>query len=345
MWSIRTKVLILSDTHGLRFRPGTEPLEPVDVVIHCGDLTNDSKLKDYRETIRLLQQIDAPLKIVVAGNHDFTLDDTTYKHKIEESSRAAQEDLCIPIKAEYGEYGEAKKLLLEARDQGIIFLEEGTHQLHLDNGACLRLYASPYTPSNENCGGWGFQYAGAHDFAIEEGTDIAITHGPPHGIMDMTSRKERIGCPQLFAAVARAQPRIHCFGHVHESWGAKLASWRPKISERPQHFSDIDNDKSFVVENLARLRGSKFETPEGKKEREDNKERYKLQRYCHCNPERSIRPGETMFINAALMAAGELSQFPWLVNIDLDRYEDNRRKRKADSGVGTAQSDSKKKKT
>lgn len=317
MSSINTKVLILSDTHAQPFKPDMEPLERVDVAIHCGDLTNTSKLEDYRKTVRLLEKINAPLRIVIAGNHDFTLDDAKYKHKIEESCRVNQEDISAAIKTEYGEFGEAKLLLLGAKDKGIMFLEEGSHNLHLPNGARLKVYVSPYTPTHD-CPGWGFQYEGAHDFTIERNTDIAITHGPPHGIMDMTSRKERIGCPQLFAAIARAQPKVHCFGHVHESWGARLVSWRPKISERPQHFTDIDNDKSYVIENLARLRGSKFESPDDKKEREDRIARYKSLRYCGIG--KSLQPGETMFVNAALMGSGELDQVPWVVNIDLDRY-------------------------
>ncbi|KAK6704812.1 hypothetical protein SNK05_008714 [Fusarium graminearum] len=304
MSPVSTKILILSDTHALSFQSGAEPLENFDMAIHCGDLTNDSKLRDYKATIRLLEQINAPIKVAIAGNHDFTLDNRVYEQKIEESCKASQEDISADIKAEYGEYGEAKQLL-----------------------------------------GWGFQYAGAHDFVIEEGTDIAITHGPPHGIMDTTSKKERIGCPQLFAAVARAQPRVHCFGHVHESWGARQVSWRPNISEKPNHFSDIDNNKSHVIESLSRLRGSKFGSPGDKKEREDKIERYRLQRYCEIDKRPQL--GETMFVNVALMAAGKLSQFPWVMNIDLDGYDQGnkeKRKRKAfDVGL-TAQKYTKKKK-
>ncbi|KAM0421904.1 hypothetical protein ACHAPD_000343 [Fusarium lateritium] len=154
--SINTRILILSDTHAQRFPPGMEPLQRADVAIHCGDMTNEFKLKDYREAIQLLENINAPLKIVIAGNHEFSLDDTAYKHKIEETCRIQQEDISKDIMAEFGEFGEAKKLLLQARDKGIIFLEEGTHKLQLPNSATLKLYVSPYTPAH-NCGGWGFQ--------------------------------------------------------------------------------------------------------------------------------------------------------------------------------------------
>ncbi|KAF4996988.1 hypothetical protein FDECE_12227 [Fusarium decemcellulare] len=323
---IKTRVLMLSDTHGLRFHDNKKPHKSADVAIHCGDLTNDSKLHDFEQAIQLLNEIDAPLKLVVAGNHDFSLDDSAFQQKVNEANRLAQEDLSQNIKEEYGDYGDARRLFEEARDKGIKFLGEGSYQFSLDNGAMLRVYASPYTPATSGSSDWGFQYNGAHEFAIENGTDIVVTHGPPHGIMDVTTEKQRVGCPQLFAAVARAQPRLHCFGHVHNSWGAKLVAWRPTISGHPSHFSDIDHGKSFVIESLASLKGSKFETAEETKTRRNKVERCSLERCCstsHCDgDERPLGPGETLFVNAALMAAdGELSQYAWLVDIELERYK------------------------
>ncbi|KAF5614431.1 metallophosphoesterase domain protein [Fusarium subglutinans] len=320
---IKTRILILSDTHGLRFEEDKKPLEPVDLVIHCGDLTEDSKLEGFREAIQLLKGIDAPTKIVIAGNHDFSLDDGVFKHKIAEASRVAQEDLEQSIKDEYGDYGEAKRLFTEA-DHSIIFLDEGTHELHLQNGALVKVYASPYTPETAGSTDWGFQYNGAHEFSIPKGTDIVVTHGPPHGMMDMTPERQRIGCPQLFSAIAKSQPRIHCFGHVHNSWGAKVVSWRPRISENPSHFSDIDNAKSRVVESLPRLQGTKWESPEDRKARENKLQRYESQRCCVASDcqgdEERLPPGKTFFVNAALMGDKGLSQHPWLVDIELERH-------------------------
>ncbi|KAF5635038.1 metallophosphoesterase domain protein [Fusarium sp. NRRL 52700] len=318
---IKTRILILSDTHGLRFEENKKPLAPVDLVIHCGDLTDDSKLEGFRGTIRLLEEIDAPTKIVIAGNHDFSLDDGVFKDKIAEASRVAQEDLEQSIKDEYGDYGEAKKLLIEA-DHGIIFLDEGTHEIRLQNGALIKVYASPYTPATAGSTDWGFQYNGAHEFAIPEGIDIVVTHGPPHGIMDMTPERQRIGCPQLFSAIAKSQPRIHCFGHVHSSWGAKIVAWRPRISENPSHFSDIDNAKSRAVESLSRLQGTEWESAEDTQARLDRLERYESQRccvasFCH-GDEVQLAPSETLFVNAALMGSKELTQYPWLIEIDLE---------------------------
>ncbi|KAJ3461495.1 hypothetical protein MRS44_010048 [Fusarium solani] len=322
---IKTRFLILSDTHGLKFKEDRKPHESADVAIHCGDLTGHSKLHDFKQAIELLKEIEAPLKIVIAGNHDFSLDDSAFEQKITEASRLAQEDLEDSIKAEYGDYGDARRLLHEARDQGIVFLEEGSYQFTLDNSALLKVYASPYTPTTSNSSDWGFQYGGAHEFTIEKGTDIVVTHGPPHGIMDMTTERQRVGCPQLFAAVAKAQPKLHCFGHVHNSWSAKLVAWRPTISDQPSHFSDVDNGKSLVIENLSRLKRSKFESIQDRKAREDTAERYKSQRCCrtsHCDGDDwPLGPGETLFVNAAVMGDDELSQYPWLVDIELEPYQ------------------------
>jgi hypothetical protein len=190
------------------------------VAIHCGDLTNGSKLEELRVTIRLIKDINAPLKLVIAGNHDFTLDIPAFKRKVAEVVPALESDL---VANDYGFYGEARQLLENAREGGVIFVDEGNHQFKLNNGALLKGYASPWTPA---LGVWGFQYppSKGHDFSIDNQTNIVITHDPTTGIMDFTDARERAGCPYLFRAIARARPEIHCFGHIHEGWGAKLVA-------------------------------------------------------------------------------------------------------------------------
>ncbi|KAB8239739.1 uncharacterized protein BDW43DRAFT_259020 [Aspergillus alliaceus] len=44
------------------------------VAIHFGDLTTESKFEENRAAIRLLANINAPLELVIASNHDITLD-------------------------------------------------------------------------------------------------------------------------------------------------------------------------------------------------------------------------------------------------------------------------------
>ncbi|KAK2847624.1 hypothetical protein FQN49_005709, partial [Arthroderma sp. PD_2] len=252
-----TKILILSDTHATEYAP---PAQHADVALHCGDLTEESKIDEFRATIQLLKGINAPLKLVIAGNHDFTLDIPMFKQKVAEMPGPADPEL---VKKVFGDYGEARKLFEEARKDGIILLDEGVYTFDLANGASLMIYASPFTPSE---GDWGFQYRlkEGHNFKIEDGVDIVMTHGPPHGLMDRPYSSPRVGCPDLFKAVFQARPRLHCFGHIHEEWGAKLVTWRDNADANPSHLSVIENDpgKSPQITNLSRLAGSKYDEPE-----------------------------------------------------------------------------------
>ncbi|RFU76090.1 metallophosphoesterase domain-containing 1 [Trichoderma arundinaceum] len=317
---IKTKFLIISDTHGLQLPIDIDTT--VDVAIHCGDLTEHSKLDEFRAAIRLMDRINAPLKLVIAGNHDFSLDVPVFKQKICEAKELASEPFGDAlIKREFGEYGAARTILQEANDRAIVFLDEGSHQFHLENGALLKVFASPYTPSTNSASGWGFQYSEVHKFDIHDEIDVVITHGPPLGIMDISSEKKRIGCPQLFAAIAKAQPLVHCFGHTHEGWGAKLVTWRPQLSDTPSHFTDIDNDKSHVIETLLSLKGSEFESMEERKLREDRSAEHRMRGYCrtsHCGDDmRHLENSQTLFVNAAVKGHDGLDQLPWVVDIEL----------------------------
>jgi predicted phosphodiesterase len=209
---VATRIFIISGTHGEMC-----PLyknQRAHVAIHCGDLTEEPKIAEFRSAIQLLRSLDAPLKLVIAGNHDFTLDTPAFQEKITAVVQPLEPEL---VQRGYGDYGEARRLLQEANDSSIIFLVEGQPEFVLENGALIKVYASPFTPSK---GGWGFQYTPekGHDFSIPESVEIVVSYGPPHGIMDYTADRIRAGCPDLFDAVARARPRLHCFGQIHEGW-------------------------------------------------------------------------------------------------------------------------------
>ena len=155
--------------------------------------------------------------------------------------------------------------------------------------------------------------------------DAVVTHGPPSGIMDYIVFKQRAGCSDLFAAIARSRPPMHCFGHIHEGWGAKIISWRDKISESPSHFTDIDNRRSFVVENLSGLRESNLDTPEDSDQKVKNMNLYQLDRCCttsHCTGDtNALKHGEqTLFVNAAVQGTEDDPwQLPWLIDLELPR--------------------------
>ncbi|KAJ5746132.1 hypothetical protein N7520_011314 [Penicillium odoratum] len=82
--AIKTRFLVFSDTHGLDSLPFSLS-QYADVAIHCGDLTTESKIDEYLASIRLLQAVNAPLKLVIAGNHDFTMDIPAFQKKVAET--------------------------------------------------------------------------------------------------------------------------------------------------------------------------------------------------------------------------------------------------------------------
>lgn len=49
--------------------------------------------------------------------------------------------------------------------------------------------------------------------------DILITHGPPLEILDLNIDGEHCGCGYMREYVDRVKPKLHCFGHIHESYG------------------------------------------------------------------------------------------------------------------------------
>ena len=318
MASVKTRLLIVSDTHGLGFNSENRPFKSAVVALHCGDLTDGSKLEEFRTTIQLLKDLDAPLKLAIAGNHDFTMDIPAFERKVAEASPPLDPTL---VAKEYGLPEEARQLFSQARDAGIVFLDEGTHHFKLKNGATLRIYASPFTPSQ---GQWGFQYPpdSGHKFSIDEGVDVVITHGPPKGILDISYGRERTGCQDLFAAVAQSRPRLHCFRHIHEGWGAKLVAWREKRQPKPSHFTAIDNSRARMIAKLASLEPSEHDDPQEAEQKVRRLKRYDRDRCCttsHCSEDdHPLKPNEhTLFVNAALYDSGSFAQRPWLVEIDL----------------------------
>jgi predicted MPP superfamily phosphohydrolase len=299
---IPTRFMIFSDTHRMNHVLDGFSRNYADVVLHCGDFTRKSKLNEFKYTIQSLQAMNAPLKLIIAGNHEFTMDIPAFRQRVKEANPPLGSGL---VEETYGSDGEARRLFSE--ETGITFLDEGTHTFRLRNGALLKIYASPYTPS---LGDGGFQYTPdrGHDFSIRN-VDVVMTHGPPKGILDNSYSEAHAGCPFLFEAVARARPLMHCFGHIHEGWGGKFITWRPKMSPKPSHLTDIYNQDSHVIEKLS--------TPEGRIPwpalAATNHSSVNTQ------PQKTLKQGmQTLFINAAIKGRGDRPiQPPWLVDLDL----------------------------
>ena len=132
----KTRFLIMSDTHNRPPFPATDtchpyrhPLPAADVLLHCGDLTMRGGLSEYQSTLRMLSSINAELKLVIAGNHDRSLDEEYWKY--ERDSRGEDE----------GDYVEAIEMWkgTEAMEAGVTYLEEGVHEFVLKSGASLKV--------------------------------------------------------------------------------------------------------------------------------------------------------------------------------------------------------------
>jgi hypothetical protein len=100
-------------------------------------LTEDGSPKSIAQALQALSQIRAELKLVIAGNHEISMDEAFY---LAEGGNEAD------VEEAYALVGpEAES---EASKCGVTFLLEGTHHFTLFSGATFSIYASPYTPKN-----------------------------------------------------------------------------------------------------------------------------------------------------------------------------------------------------
>ena len=236
--TIPAKFLIISDTHNFEFEdhetnplPLHLPTPKADVLLHCGDLTQFGGLSCYKKALKMLGQIPAELKVVIAGNHELDLDKSWWEgHPGWWDGPEESEDYNLAIGAMTGPL---------AAEAGVTYLTEGTHTFTLESGARFTIYVSPYTPAFE---GWAFpyerhedRYNGLQQVApdmtsiatkpIPNNVDIVMTHGPPKGVLDWCPQGN-VGCENLLNAIRRIKPMMHCFGHIHEGHGMEVMDWK-----------------------------------------------------------------------------------------------------------------------
>lgn len=207
----------------------------------------------------MIRSAPAELKIVIPGNHDISLDPAYYDAVgCKRFHHGRSEDLAAIRELYRG---------ADAQANGVAYMEEGVRTFTLKNGARFTVYASAYQPAF--CG-WAFAYERWQDRynpASAESefkapnpvpsypeVDIILTHGPPYGILDETYRDESVGCENLRRAVKRCKPRLHCFGHIHEGWGAMRVKWTggetgDELAERlPQNMKKIRQERAAFVD-------------------------------------------------------------------------------------------------
>lgn len=176
------KLVLISDTHGTQF-----DLPPGDILIHCGDLTGMGTVTETTNGLNWLSRHRDKYKHIefCPGNHD----------RLFEENPAFADLLC--------------------QERGISW--------HWDKGFEFEGYKFWSSPYQIEYHGWAFnktiEELVAHWGKIPDGTEVLITHSPPHGIMDYTTVSHtHIGCRSLLARVWDVKPLVHVFGHCH-SWG------------------------------------------------------------------------------------------------------------------------------
>lgn len=179
------RLVCISDTHGLHRQ--LRDIPDGDVLIHAGDFLGVGKLDELEDFNEWLGGLPHRHKIIIAGNHDWAIQD----------------------------HPEAARLLITEA----VYLEDEGVEVE-----SIRFWGSPWTPYFRN---WAFNLKRGEPLArrwakIPDNTDVLITHGPPRGILDeahVNFRVERAGCQDLADRVEQLRVKAHIFGHIHEGYG------------------------------------------------------------------------------------------------------------------------------
>jgi hypothetical protein len=130
-----------------------------------------------------------------------------------------------------------------------------------------------------------------------------MTHGPPRHILDVARRDGSVGCEHLLRAARRCKPRLHCFGHIHEAWGAQRVTWKEGDDLDVQSEEHVARKKDVLVD-------------EEKMERE----RAVSVDISHDGGDELQVGKETLMVNASIMTLTYKPwQGPWLVDMDLPK--------------------------
>lgn len=188
------RIVCISDSHN---QLDQVQLPKGDLLVHAGDWTMGGKLDEiakFNYDLQMKLEYGFPLgAVIIAGNHDFLME--------------KQPTLGRSI-VRAGHYLE---------DSGIEI--EG-----------VKFWGSPATPWFFD---WAFNFQRGEEIKtkwdlIPGDTDVLITHGPPAGFLDEIPNGDTVGCEDLFEALMRVKPKVHIFGHIHNSYGKILLKLNDK---------------------------------------------------------------------------------------------------------------------
>lgn len=177
-----------------------------DILIHSGDATGRGTLEECH---KFLEWYSSLLKkynnvIFTPGNHDFWFEEYP------EVSKKYAEQLGITYLNDSG-----------VELEGLYFWGSPVTPWFCD-WAFNRLPVRANTYYDKRTGVTiGGKSIGPHWDLIPENTDVLITHGPPHMILDYAPMGEHVGCEILMDKITKIKPKLHVFGHIHENSGFK----------------------------------------------------------------------------------------------------------------------------
>lgn len=164
-----------------------------DVLIHAGDFCNTGIERDVHKFAKWIRSLPHRWKIMVAGNHD------RFFQQQPELARAYL-------------------------DSGVIYLEDSGCEIE-----GLHFWGSPWQPWFMD---WAFNLPRKGPQLrerwglIPSETDVLVTHCPAFGVLDQVHPKGQtdsgtgpLGCEELAARLQHLRPRLHIFGHIHDSYG------------------------------------------------------------------------------------------------------------------------------
>jgi len=199
------RIVCLSDSHA-RFKDwAKKPIPDGDILIHSGDISNTGQDSEYDHFNKFISGLPHKHKILVFGNHDEHVEQKTPQQ----------------IAAQFPH-------VTVLQDKQIVV--EG-----------IKIYGAPYT-------GHHMAWHISHDseemrkaFDFPSDTDILVTHVPPQLVSDLAwvkmsasenALQEKYPCVlcskhhpqyyhwgsrQLLEQVYHKKPKVHQFGHVHDS--------------------------------------------------------------------------------------------------------------------------------
>lgn len=220
----------ISDTH---MRHNQLKLAGGDILIHAGDATHQGHLVETLAFLDWFADQDYSHLIFVPGNHD----------TIFELNRPLMEEEC------------KKRNIVLLIDSGTVI--EG-----------IKIYGSPVQPwffdwafnrrrTKEEALKFGGGFIKDHWDLILADTELLITHGPPHGILDYIPRAggilEHVGCQELLKRVYETQTKLHIFGHVHYASGHKYLDGRTFVNAAnlDEQYSVRSFQPTVIIKDIA----------------------------------------------------------------------------------------------